>query len=56
MKKYFVWPRDIERVINEKLSHKSTRLASNSDAVVKHFVRVAEVSEHYYSLGPQYMS
>ena len=49
MKKYFVWTRDIERVIYETLSHKSKRLTSNSDAIVKLFSGAAEVSEHYRS-------
>jgi hypothetical protein len=49
MKKYFVWTRDIERVIYETLSDKSKRIASNSDAIVKLFGRAAEASEHYRS-------
>src|SRR5262249_40312758 len=49
MKKYFVWPRDIERVIYETLSDKSKRQASNTDTIVKLFVKAAEASEHYYS-------
>jgi hypothetical protein len=50
MKKYFVWTRDIERVIYEALSDKSKRPALNSDAIVKLFNRAAEASEHYYTL------
>jgi hypothetical protein len=49
MKKYFVWTGDIERVINETLSDKRKRLASNSDVIVKLFDSAAEASEHYYS-------
>lgn len=50
MKKYFVWGRDIERVIYEALFDKSKRLVSNSDAIVNLFGRAAEASEHYYSV------
>ena len=49
MKRYFVWTRDIERVIYETLSDQRKRLASNSDAIVRLFRMGAEGSEHYYS-------
>ena len=49
MKKYFVWTRDIEQVINQTLSDKRKRLASNSDATIKRLSKAAEGSEHYYS-------
>jgi hypothetical protein len=49
MKKYFVWTRDIEHVIDETLSDKSKSLASNSDATVKLFDTAVKASEHYYS-------
>ncbi len=35
MRKYFVWTRDIERVIYETLSGKRKRLTLDSDATIK---------------------
>ena len=49
MKKYFVWTRDIERMINDIVSDKSKHPASNSDAMVKLLGRAAAASEHYLS-------